>query len=833
MKVSKTISFIVFILISSAIMAQSSWNYISPKPGSKYINPESAIAFRQGDVLDLSSIRSADIVVTSSSRGEIDGNFILSRDLKTLIFYPDQDFVLKEKIHVSLNKGIRTMSGLEMEAVDFSFSVMEVDNSEMLRAYYEQRYAEEFADLSQKASNMPQEILDFPYNKQAQNYPEDYAIPVVTEFNNPSPGYVFATTFQFVSGVIIPGYNIILDQYGTAVFYRKYPEFAIDLKLIPNNRLAVSSGLLNSDPINKYLIMDSHFNIIDSLFMGNGYMVDGHELIMLENGNHLMMAYDPQPVGMDTVVAGGDPDATVIGMVLQELDADNNVILQWRSWDAYEITDDLHSDLTSAQIDYVHGNAIELDQDGNILMSQRTMDEITKIDRNTAEIIWRFGLHAKNNMFTFPNDPVAFTHQHDVRILENGNMTLYDNGNFHAPPFSQSLEYEVDQVNMIANKVWAYQNDPGIYAMATGSTRRTDDGNVLTCWGFSFPVAYTEVTPEKEKTWQLEFSSFSVNYRAVKDTWVTDLFETNKDTIDYGEYDDYVAWPRIFTITNNADYDIQITSTHNHWDSYYVSNTLPLTVPANGTANMTVNFFPAMQGQINDVLTLNYESMFLDSLPQRISRQIFLTGFVPDEIAPVASMTPIDLATSVSQLARPTISFDEPVVKMGGETIKNDDLKNMIVFKELDITGDDVAYSVSMDAWKTKITIVPDTLLPSQAYYIELKANSVQDNEGNVLAPEQISMWETEENQGVNEPVMNRVSVYPNPTTGSTFLQFEEELPLEVQVMDIMGKIIMSIDKPSNKKLEIDLNNEPSGIYFVKMVFDDINKPQSLKILKK
>ncbi|MEN8224441.1 MAG: aryl-sulfate sulfotransferase [Bacteroidota bacterium] len=826
----KILTVITVLFMSNLLIAQTGWNYISPKPGSKYINTENSIAFRHGDVLDLSSVRSDAIDVRSDSRGEIPGSFSLSRDMKTLMFYPDRNFDLKEKIHVSLKKGIRTVSGLEMEGLEFDFFVKEIDNTQLLIDFYEQMYKDEYSHLKSPLQNEGNRAIG---SRQAQDYPSDFPVPLITEYNDPSPGYVFNTTFSFVNFVIIPGYNMILDQYGIPVYYRKFPNFAIDFRTLPGNRMAVAEGLLNPDPNNKYIIMDSHFNIIDSLFMGNGYMVDPHELLMDESGNHFLMAYDPQPVGMDTVVAGGSPTATVIGLVIQELDADNNVIFQWRSWDHYEITDcSDHIDLTADQIDYVHGNAIEIDNDGNILMSQRHMDEITKIDRNTGEIIWRFGVHAKNNMFTFTNDTIGFTHQHDIRRIANGNITLYDNGNHHVPPFSQSLEYEIDEVSLTATKVWGYINDPQVFAMATGSTRRLENDNAFIGWGFNYPVAFTEVTMAKEKTWELNFTSFAMNYRGVKEEWATDLFETSVDTIDYGEYDDYVAWPRVFVITNNADHDIQITSTHNHWDSYYVSTVLPLTVPANGTANMTVNFFPTMQGQIDDVLTLNYESMFLDSLPQCISRQIYLTGFVQDDIAPEVALSPADEATEVSQLARPEIIFNEPVEKYGGGTIKNADLKDMIIFKEGSATGEDVSYAVFMNAWKTRITITPDTLKPLTQYYVELKAGSVQDKEANVLTDAYSALWETEEEQGVAELELNNVSVYPNPTRGITYLQFAEDLPIQIDVVTITGRNILSIDDLSEKTIEIDLNNYPSGIYVVRMLFELNEEPQSLKIMK-
>jgi hypothetical protein len=461
------------------------------------------------------------------------------------------------------------------------------------------------------------------------------------------------------------------------------------------------------------------------------------------------------------------------------------------------------------------------------------MEEITKISMETGEIIWRFGLHAKNNMFTFTNDTTGFSWQHDIRRLSNGNVTVYDNGNYHTPQFSQALEYQLDEVNFTAELVWNYIHDPVVYGRATGSHRRLANNNAFICWGLTWPINASEVTMDGTLAWELSWPENVWEYRVFKFDWASDYFTTSFDTIDYGEYDDYVAWPRIVTISNNADHDIEITSTHNHWDSYYISTTLPLTVPANGTANITVNFFPTMQGQINDVLTLNYESMYSDTLPQCISRQIYLKGYVPDPVSPEASMNPIDGEIGVSQLVKPTISFDEPVELMGGGTIKSSDLKDMIIFKEGDANGVDVAFTAYIDAWKTTITITPDTLKPLTDYYLELKANSVQDGTGNVLSPAQTATWTTQEEQDIAELDLEAVTIFPNPTTGISQLQFEEDIPYKVDVVSITGRHIMSYEDISDQVLEINLKDRYAGLYIVKMYFEDRNEPRCIKLLKK
>ena len=62
-------------------------------------------------------------------------------------------------------------------------------------------------------------------------------------------------------------------------------------------------------------------------------------------------------------------------------------------------------DIKGTGFDFPHMNAIDVDTDGHILLSSRSTSEITKINRDTGEIIWRFG--GVNNQFTFANDPLS------------------------------------------------------------------------------------------------------------------------------------------------------------------------------------------------------------------------------------------------------------------------------------------------------------------------------------------------------------------------------------------------------------------------------------------
>ena len=108
------------------------------------------------------------------------------------------------------------------------------------------------------------------------------------------------------------------------------------------------------------------------------------------------MAYDTETVDISHIVQGGNPAVRVVGLIIQELDADKNVVFQWRSWDYFAITDATHENLDAADIHECHGNALEIENDNTILLSSRHLDEITKIDPATGNIDWRLAAKITN-----------------------------------------------------------------------------------------------------------------------------------------------------------------------------------------------------------------------------------------------------------------------------------------------------------------------------------------------------------------------------------------------------------------------------------------------------
>ncbi len=335
-----------------------------------------------------------------------------------------------------------------------------------------------------------------------------------------------------------------------------------------------------------------------------------------------MIAIDWQIVGMDTVVSGGLSNAMVCGFIVQEQDLDKNVIFQWRSWDHFSITDaGPQIDLTSYVVDYVHGNAVEVESDTSFLISSRSLDEITKIHRNTGEIIWRFG--GKNNQFNVQNDTLGFTMQHDCRRLPNGHITLFDNGAMHPEPkFSSALEYDLDEENFEATLIQRLRNDPDIYGNAMGSAQWKSDQSVIIGWGNGVP-GITEFSPDGEVKLEIQFQG--VSYRAFRFPWKTNYFLLETDTLQYGSIWNDSTQTKDLQVYNNSNQEIELTSYYSMNSAFSIENEFPIAISKGEFTYLQVKFSPDSVGEFEDIITLNSD-INSDTLIQRIAQQVYLIG---------------------------------------------------------------------------------------------------------------------------------------------------------------------------------------------------------------
>src|SRR5688572_890443 len=491
---------------SVANSKQLGLEYLSPLPGSVYHLPETNIILRPGGTVDAGSVAGGKFLrINGFKSGSHRGRVRLSDDRKSVTFQPDVAFAPGEVVTCSLDPGLIKDTGEPVPPAEFSFTVAGPER-EALRDFVTPVDGDEGASPELGGSS----ATPVQSTALAESLPPDFPHIQAAVYGTPTPGRLFLCNFVF-GGVPKPSYLMILENDGTPYFHRKLPGVGLDFKMQPDGRLTYFDAVARC-----FYALNANYAVVDSFRCGNGYSTDGHELLLLPNGHAVLMSYDPQIVDLSMVGKGGRPDAIVIGLIIQELDQEKNVVFQWRSWDHFQITDIVSHSLTGAVVDYVHGNSIDADSDGNFIISSRHMNEVTKINRATGEMLWRMG--GRNNQFAFINDPLLFSHQHAARWLPNGNMVLFDNGNFRLPLLSRAVEYVIDQVQRTATLVWLYRLPPDVFGSGLGYVQRFSNGNTLISWGSTRPTL-TEVAPDGSIVSELTFAPTIASYRSFRFEW--------------------------------------------------------------------------------------------------------------------------------------------------------------------------------------------------------------------------------------------------------------------------------------------------------------------------
>ncbi|MDB5035986.1 MAG: hypothetical protein JWQ98_3227 [Chlorobi bacterium] len=501
------IAMLAFITGLGARPVHSPVQFQFPLQGSRWVLPGADIIIRPGSPLD-PSISSSLLNVRGSISGGHAGRIIISADRTTLTFRPEKSFVPNERVTVSVGRGLRDDAGAAIAPFTFSFGTSLTRTPPTVdRAALD--------ELNPGVAASPMAISaasgigggDTP-PADASYFPSSFPKITITNAVDPSPGVIFLSNIVFNAAIPTTQYLMTLDNAGVPTFAARAGGQSYDFKRQTNGTMTFASG-----NVAKFYALDSSFAVVDSFACGGGYTLDIHDLQILPNGHALVLGIDPQVMDMSQIVQGGSSTAVVVGLVIQELDSLKNVVFQWRSFDHFQVTDATHEDLTAPTIDYVHVNAIQLDNDGNILLSSRHMDEVTKINRATGDIIWRLG--GKNNQFTFTNDTLGFSHQHAVRRIANGHITLFDNGNFHIPQFSRAVEYSLDENAKTATQVWQYRHVPDIFGFAMGYVQRLDNGNTIVSWGAA-DTAVTEVRPDGTVVFEMTLPHGVYSYRAYR-----------------------------------------------------------------------------------------------------------------------------------------------------------------------------------------------------------------------------------------------------------------------------------------------------------------------------
>lgn len=286
------------------------------------------------------------------------------------------------------------------------------------------------------------------------------------------------------------------------------------IKKLADGKIILLSDKLESSPYYRasFYIMDMMGKVY-SEYLRNGLH---HDVIQMPNGNFLAV----------TEEAGGKTTEDVIveldcktGEVVRTFDLKdtynvnkigNESFVRGNTFDLLEMDHNLTYDQAHEKAvkdlthDWLHINAVQyIPNEDSVVISARHQNAVFKVNLKTNELVWIMSDHKGNNwpenMKTKLLKPVGQPFewqygQHAVNILPNGDIFLYDNGNYgtktadiKAPRdcYSRAVIYRVDEKNMTVRQIWEYGKERGaeLYTPYIGNVQYLEPNHYLITFG--------------------------------------------------------------------------------------------------------------------------------------------------------------------------------------------------------------------------------------------------------------------------------------------------------------------------------------------------------------
>ena len=288
----------------------------------------------------------------------------------------------------------------------------------------------------------------------------------------------------------------------------------------------------------RYIILDEDFEVVaaDVRTVTPLTTFDAHDFQILEDGNYLLMAYEPATRDFSDIdlpyLDGADVSSVdVEDAAFQIVTPGGHAVFTWNSWSNMAIEDCLphrfpvtlstDPDMRSPGGDYAHINGMHV-VDGVLVASMRGCSKVLGIDVKPGvtrgDVLWRMGRTNLSDaewaardigppLLDFINDPEGeFCGQHTARFLPNGNVFLFDNGALctidpwtfeelgrEGYDFSRAVEYALDLENHEAVFVrdHSLRGERSHLGYATGNVDVLDNGDWLVSWGRPLDVNVT------------------------------------------------------------------------------------------------------------------------------------------------------------------------------------------------------------------------------------------------------------------------------------------------------------------------------------------------------
>jgi hypothetical protein len=345
-------------------------------------------------------------------------------------------------------------------------------------------------------------------------------ISVTTPAVDPALGDIFMTP---VDGSIQAG-AMIVNPAGQMVWFSPAPPGRQDTDLRVQSylghsvltywqgRVALGHGVDGAGVID-----NTSYHQVAKVTAGNGLSMDLHDFDLEPDGIALITVFEPVYVNLHAY--GGPANGIIEDCIVQEIDVRTGLVMfEWHAYGHVPLTNAYSKVPTwSGGIwDWFHINSIDLEPDGNILVSSRSDWALYQISHSFGTVMWELG--GRHSSFAL-GPGVRFAWQHDATLVSPDAIEIFDNED--TPPIatsSRAIEVLLDYGKHTATLLHQYVNPgPTVLSPSQGDVQRLSNADQFVGWG-QIGIA-SEFSLRGALTFQMSLPPLVESYRAYRFPW--------------------------------------------------------------------------------------------------------------------------------------------------------------------------------------------------------------------------------------------------------------------------------------------------------------------------
>jgi hypothetical protein len=312
-------------------------------------------------------------------------------------------------------------------------------------------------------------------------------VRIETPAHDVAPGYIFLAPKMAVA----QAGPMIVDDKGNVVWFKPLDTKGVtDFRVQRYQGKPVLTWWRGRAPMGvgsgSYVIANSSYRTIATVHAGHGLTGDVHEFMITPRNTALFTVY--RQLHVDLTPYGGPKQGRIFEGIIQEVALPSGrVLFEWHSYprvslaESYAPPPPAAKGSKAAPWDYFHVNSIDIEPDGNLLVSARNTHALYEIHRGSGRILWRIG--GKQSDFKL-GPGVRFAWQHDARRQPDGTISLFDNG--ASPPvekFTRILVLQVDTARKRVTLQRSFAHPKHLLTPFEGNAQFLPDGHVVVGWG--------------------------------------------------------------------------------------------------------------------------------------------------------------------------------------------------------------------------------------------------------------------------------------------------------------------------------------------------------------